>query len=71
MVDIETYKKLHPSSVVSGLNLLSNISRKEMMSDDPLLGDELLLFPPIIPGYNLLRKTWGKAAASHASVGIC
>jgi hypothetical protein len=71
MVDIETYKKLHPNSAVAESNLPPNLSRKEMMSDDPPLDDALLLFPSIIPGYNLLRKTWGKAAVIHTRVCVC
>lgn len=71
MVDIETYKKLHPKSTLARLNLQSNIGSKEMMSDVPPSGDAILVFPPIIPGYNLLRKTWGRSSARYIDAGIC
>jgi hypothetical protein len=59
MVDIETYKKLHPHSKISQSRLRADISLKEMWNDEPPQGSSLLLFPPTIVGYNLLRKKWG------------
>lgn len=58
MVDIETYKELHPNSEIARMRLPSSIDRKDMESDVPPLGNDLLLFPSIIPGFNLLRKMW-------------
>ncbi|KAI0490225.1 AAA family ATPase [Xylaria cf. heliscus] len=58
MVDMETYKKLHPKSAASKMELLSSLSDEEMKSDEPPSGDCLLLFPPQIVGFNLLRKSW-------------
>lgn len=63
MVDIETYKKLHPSSKVSTAQLRADLDAREMASDEPPKGTSLLLFPPIIPGYNMLQKKWSKTAA--------
>jgi hypothetical protein len=70
MVDIETYKKLHPGSKVSRMRLPSSIDRKEMESDNPPSGNALLLFPPIIPGFNLLRKMWCKLEIAYPSFNI-
>ncbi|KAI9860340.1 MAG: hypothetical protein M1813_006229 [Trichoglossum hirsutum] len=58
MVDIETYKKLHPHSNVSITRLRADLDAKEMASDEPPHGNLLLLFPPTIPGYNMLKKMW-------------
>ncbi|XDG08375.1 hypothetical protein ABKA04_007990 [Annulohypoxylon sp. FPYF3050] len=58
MVDVEVYKKLHPKSELSRLRQRSSFSLSEMKSDDPPKGNALLLFPPQIPGFKLLRKMW-------------
>lgn len=46
MVDIETYKKLHPSSKVSTARLRADLDAREMASNEPPKGKSLLLFPP-------------------------
>ncbi|KAF7502676.1 hypothetical protein GJ744_005264 [Endocarpon pusillum] len=58
MVDIETYKKLHPRSDVSLHRLRADLDAKEMANPEPPGGNLILLFPWEIAGYNLLRKTW-------------
>lgn len=63
MVDIETYKRLHPSSKVSKASLRADLDPKELASDEPPQGSPLLLFPPTIVGYNMLRKNWSEAIA--------
>ena len=70
MVDIETYKKLHPKSEISQMRLSSSVGRQEMENDEPPSGDALLLFPPVIPGFNLLRKMWCKAVIC-TSLNVC
>jgi hypothetical protein len=60
MVDIETYKKLHPHSTVNEFRLRPDLDAKEMADPEPPGGSLILLFPPKIAGYNLLRKKWGR-----------
>ncbi|CAH0051787.1 unnamed protein product [Clonostachys solani] len=70
MVDVETYKKLHPNSTMNGLRLRSSISSKNMKSNEPPSGNDLLVFPNRIPGFNLLRKMWGKLSHTLTSNSI-
>ncbi|KAH7026713.1 AAA family ATPase [Microdochium trichocladiopsis] len=58
MVDVTTYKKLHPKSDISKMRLRSDVSWKAMQSDNPPEGVGLLVFPNMIPGFNLVRKSW-------------
>ncbi|CEN61299.1 hypothetical protein ASPCAL07956 [Aspergillus calidoustus] len=58
MVDIRTYKKLQPGSKLNKKHLRADLDQREMANDEPPRGYHLLLFPPVIPGYNLLRKYW-------------
>jgi hypothetical protein len=58
MVDTEAYKKLFPHSWVAQSRLQDAIGETRMNSDEPLEGDDLLLFPPTIMGYNLQDKAW-------------
>lgn len=59
MVDIETFKVLHPRSSLSESHIRDDLGPEEMASNEPPPGDFLLLFPPTIPGYNMRKKTWG------------
>ncbi|ERF73697.1 hypothetical protein EPUS_00951 [Endocarpon pusillum Z07020] len=58
MVDIETYKKLHPRSDVNRYRLRADLDAKEMADPEPPGGNLILLFPSKIAGYNLHRKKW-------------
>jgi hypothetical protein len=64
MIDIHTYKKLHPTSILNKLNLRADLDSREMTKDEPPQGRQLLVFPPEIPGYNMLRKEWGMQETS-------
>ncbi|KAI0451735.1 AAA family ATPase [Xylaria acuta] len=57
MVDVGTYKKLHPKSMMNKRSLPVR-SRILLLDDEPPTKDELLLFPPQIVGFNLSRKSW-------------
>ncbi|CAG8954560.1 hypothetical protein HYFRA_00004477 [Hymenoscyphus fraxineus] len=67
MVDIGTYKEMHPHSTVSKLKLSSSLDNGDMENDKPPLGEALLLFPPVIPGYSLLRKQWSNLHVDQIS----
>ena len=59
MVDLSTYKKLHPDPIKLFQNTPAN--RVEMLpesltKDTPPSEPDLLLFPSTINGYNLRRK---------------
>ena len=61
MVDYSTYKTLHPGD--SGPGHLISAGRPEndpgrAAKDEPPPGDELLVFPPTLIGYNLQKKKW-------------
>ena len=59
MVDIETYKTLHPDSEIAQSEYHADIDAKDMARDDPPKGDSILLFPHMLIGYELRRKKWG------------
>ena len=61
IVDTETYKLLHPGEPYAMQDLKDDIGYLRMLDEEPLAGDELLVFPSTIPGYNLQTKKWGKA----------
>jgi hypothetical protein len=64
MVDLETYKKLHPDSDTltkrppsSGSNSLDN---SYMSEESPELGDDFFIcLPTSIFGFNMDNRTWG------------
>lgn len=68
MVDVGTFKALHPKSSLSRSHLHDDLSPDEMASNEPPAGGLLLLFPPTIPGYNMLRKKWSTAWSSSRVV---
>jgi Cdc6-like AAA superfamily ATPase len=58
MIDTEAYKTFFPGSSIALSRLRDAIGTTRMRSDKPLEGDELLLFPPTIMGYNIQDKAW-------------
>lgn len=58
MIDIDTYKTLHPNSQLSIYRLHPDIDAKTMTRDKPPEKESLLVFPPMITGYNLQTKKW-------------
>ena len=60
MIDIDTYKTLHPESALSRLKLHADIDMETATMDKTPTGDSMLVFPPSITGYNLRQKKWGQ-----------
>ena len=60
MIDIQTYKTLHPNLTLAHSQLISDFPPEVMAQDRPPEGDSLLLFPSSIQGYNLRVKKWGR-----------
>ena len=68
MIDIDTYKKLHPESAMvleMSYRFKSDIEPEAMESDEPPTGNRLLLFPSKIRGFNLRMKKWGMIPANN------
>ena len=61
MIDIETYKTLHPNGVLAQSRHNSDMKPEVMARDQPPEGETILVFPPSLIGYNLRLKKWGKA----------
>jgi hypothetical protein len=59
MIDIETYRRLHQEVEFNRLQGPGRIKRKTTDQLDQPEGDEMLLFPPTIIGFNLRMKKWG------------
>ena len=59
MIDITTYKKMHPEAAISNKLLRNYLEPKVMDSEEPPDGDFLLLLPPNIFGFDMLEKKWG------------
>ncbi|CAI7585797.1 unnamed protein product [Penicillium manginii] len=58
MVDIETFKALHPSSSLARAFLRDDLGSAIVAGNDPFPDGFLLLLPPTVPGYNMLHKKW-------------
>lgn len=61
MIDFDTYQELHPSNKYS-LTMLgpSNEYFPPISTNEPN-ATEILVFPPLIPGFDLRRKKWCKS----------
>ena len=59
MIDIHTYKELHPEAKISKLHLESNLTEDEAASATLPSTISAFTFPAQIMGYSLARKTWG------------
>ena len=59
MVDIATYKKMHPDAAISRSEMRDDIEVGGMALDQPSNKEYLLLMPPKVLGYNMKEKKWG------------
>lgn len=58
MIDMETYKRLHPSQAS---DLRDDLGKENMEQDEPPLGDKFYLCLPVhIVGFNMQNKEWGR-----------
>ncbi|KIX97702.1 uncharacterized protein Z520_06480 [Fonsecaea multimorphosa CBS 102226] len=61
MIDTATYNKLHIGklqSIEAAVDRPADITPERMAVNDPIVGNDLLLFPPKMMGYNLHAKRW-------------
>ncbi len=68
MIDIDTYKRLHPQSKLFKHPLYPDIDAEMMARDKPPGSESLLVFPPTIIGYNLQTKKWRNLCILYPSV---
>jgi hypothetical protein len=57
MVDLETFKKLHPASAPAG-GRRDDLGAEKMASQDPPDRNFLMLLPPKVKGFNIREKKW-------------
>lgn len=62
MIDIATYKQMHPNALKSENR--DELGKELMSHDEPPMGESfgdkfLLCLPSTIPGYNMQKKEWG------------
>ncbi|CAH0045470.1 unnamed protein product [Clonostachys solani] len=63
MIDMETYKRLHPSQAS---DLRDDLGKENMEQDEPPLGDKFYLCLPVhIVGFNMQNKEWVKLEVQH------
>ncbi|CAH0032599.1 unnamed protein product [Clonostachys rhizophaga] len=63
MIDMETYKRLHPSQAS---DLRDDLGKENMEQDEPPLGDQFYLCLPVhIIGFNMQNKEWVKLEVQH------
>lgn len=65
MIDMNTYRKLHPDS--KSHDMEANLNAETMTNDQPPDEQFQFLLPPRIKGYNLRRKIWYDLAADRIS----
>lgn len=59
MVDIATYRKMHPTAAVFLRRLRDELGPEKMAQDEPPGGEFLLLLPAHVYGFNMQEKKWG------------
>lgn len=58
MIDMETYKRMHPTQASQYRDDLGN---ENMEQDEPPLGDKFYMCLPVhIIGFNMQNKEWGR-----------
>jgi hypothetical protein len=62
MIDVMTYKMMHPEAPLSRLSYKDDLGSEAMLQDDPPGGEFLLLLPAKLFGFNMQDKTWGTFA---------
>ena len=58
MVDITTYKRMHPATDIAKVRLKDGIGRQAMENDGPPDDKFVLLLPPFVYGFNMQEKEW-------------
>lgn len=65
MIDMVTYKQMHPEARRSEENSSRMLEPLIMFQDDPDLGDDFFMcLPSTIRGFNMRTKHWGKTPSS-------
>lgn len=65
MIDMVTYKQMHPEARRSEENSSRILDPAMMSQDDPNLGDDFFMcLPSTIRGFNMRTKQWGKTLSS-------
>lgn len=59
MVDMTTYKKMHPTSFESQRSLPDDLGPTVMNQSEPPSGEFLMLLPATVFGFNMVEKKWG------------
>ena len=59
MIDITTYRKMHPDAKAFSHRLRDDLGPEKMAQDEPPGGDFLLLLPANVYGFNMQEKKWG------------
>jgi hypothetical protein len=61
MIDMETYKRMHPSQIS---DFRADLEKETMEQDDPPLGDRFYMCLPVhIIGFNMQNKEWGRESS--------
>jgi hypothetical protein len=58
MIDISTYKKIHPNAPLSSKALRDDLGPVKMYQDEPPSDEFLLLLPAKLFGFNMQEKKW-------------
>jgi SpoVK/Ycf46/Vps4 family AAA+-type ATPase len=66
MIDITTYRKMHPDAPIFKRRLTNDLGTEAMEKSEPPGDNFLLLLPPNVYGFNILEKKWGEF---HISFG--
>ena len=61
MIDISTYKFVHPDTSSSTVAYRDDMGAEVMAREEPLDDNTLLLFPSEIKGYHMRLKKWSNA----------
>ncbi len=58
MIDITTYRKMHPDAAIFKLRLTDELGEEAMKKEEPPGEEFLLLLPPNVYGFNMQEKKW-------------
>lgn len=64
MVDITTYKRMHPATDIAKSRLKDGIGKQAMENDPPPDDKFVLLLPPFVYGFNMQEKEWSTCELS-------
>ncbi|RDW59547.1 hypothetical protein BP6252_12634 [Coleophoma cylindrospora] len=65
MIDIETYRHLHPGKIQSGSQTQDQHDKIDMDCDEPPEGVFRVLLPPTVLGFGFLDKKWRTLRVEH------